>query len=95
MNELNETVINVLKEFRLKNGKPDMEGDEPSEHPFDTTWKKLADQGKCDGHGGAEYQRVRREYNSNPVPDHQLEDFIYKRANSIPDSVLKSLTQKP
>lgn len=74
----------ILQEFRLKNGEPDMDGDK-LEHPFDQTWKKLEKQGMCDSHGGAEYQRIKKEYEKTPVPNEELEKFIHKKANTLPN----------
>lgn len=59
---------------------------EPSK-AFDVAWRKLEVLGTCDGFGGAEYQRVRREYAA--VGDWgDVEGFITLRANAMPAQVV-------
>lgn len=53
------------------------------EYRFDYVWDRLADQGKCDSRGGAEYVRVRREWHDAGAPV-DLEAFIIRRANLDP-----------
>lgn len=58
----------------------------PVDDLFDTTWKKLSKRGSCDGFGGAEYERVRSEYEACRVhvADDQIGAFIRLRANIGP-----------
>ncbi len=47
---------------------------------FDDWWITLAEQGMCDGFGGAEYERVRREWADAGFPS-PIPFFIERQAN--------------
>jgi hypothetical protein len=47
---------------------------------FNAIWRRLAEQGKCDGFGGCEYTRVRSEWEALGCPK-QIADFIAIYAN--------------
>jgi hypothetical protein len=51
---------------------------------FQETWERLAEQGKCDGFGGMEYRRVRKEWAAAGKPA-DVEAFIIERANIGPE----------
>jgi hypothetical protein len=55
---------------------------------FNTAYARLAELGKCDSPGGAEYQRVKAEWieAGRPTEREALESFIHRRANSLPKS---------
>lgn len=48
---------------------------------FDRVWCELAEEGSCDGFGGAEYRRVKDEFEQEFIAD-----FIRQRANIGPDN---------
>lgn len=52
----------------------------PREDLFDALWERLAAEGGCDGRGGMEYRRVRREWEEAGRPEPIL-PFIRRRAN--------------
>lgn len=51
--------------------------------PFDSTWRRLAERGACDGWGGAEYRRVKVAWELMGK-GHNLEQFIRLLANMLP-----------
>ena len=50
---------------------------------FDSFWIPLSREGKCDGWGGMEYQRVYSEWIAEGKPPF-VEDFIILHANGYP-----------
>lgn len=53
-------------------------------HDFERAWQKLATEGLCDDHGGAEYRRVRDEFIAAGQPA-DAEAFIREHANANSD----------
>ena len=51
-----------------------------NEDDFDQAWARLAELGQCDGPGGAEYRRVRSEWEQAGQPP-WLDQFIVVAAN--------------
>lgn len=54
-----------------------------TEQDFWDAYERLSKDGKCDGAGGMEYERVRNEWRLAGSPEN-LEHFIVTRANWIP-----------
>lgn len=50
---------------------------------FDSIWISLSKEGKCDGIGGMEYLRVKREWISEGYPS-DIPTFIHLSANRLP-----------
>lgn len=57
------------------------EGDRKPADDFDHVWVKLAEEGKCDSIGGAEWLRVKGEWKRASEP-RDIRGFIENRANS-------------
>lgn len=55
-----------------------------SDELFDVWYELLAQKGQCDSPGGAEYQRVRREWQEAGKPAPKA--FILSAANRLPDN---------
>lgn len=60
---------------------------------FRRVWDMLANEGSCDGAGGSEYQRVRREWFAAGCP-FPAWNFIRDRANMGADGLCPSDRQK-
>ncbi len=55
---------------------------------FNEAWTRLADQGRCDGWGGTECERVHGQWVEAGCPVLGLDDFIHARINAGPSSPL-------
>lgn len=62
---------------------------------FDVAWSDVANCGGCDGHGGAEYERVSKQLlGTEVVGALHLRCLIYRLANTVPHPTPPTLWQR-